>query len=175
MNTHSWLNPRLERRCSVTDGCGIFARENIKKGERLAIFGGKVMLIDDMYALPAVMQSYTMQIEERFVLGPSGTVPEDTDFFNHSCDPNSGFSGQIFLVAMRDIAAGEEITFDYCMTVSESSGSDMVFSMTCACNSPRCRKKITEDDWKRAELQARYQGFFSTYIQDKIDRQNNDS
>ncbi len=45
-----------------------------------------------------------MQIEERFVMGvKSDKDTEDTDFFNHSCNPNCGFKGQIFLAAMRDI------------------------------------------------------------------------
>jgi len=172
MLSHSWLHPNLEKRCSATQGCGIFARADIRKDERLAIFGGKIMLIDEMYQIPENMQRYTMQIEERFVLGPASSVPEDTDFFNHSCDPNGGFKGQVFLVAMRDIKAGEEITFDYCMTVSESAGSDMVFKMACACGSPRCRKTITEQDWMLPELQVRYKGYFSQYIQDKIEKQN---
>jgi len=170
MTINSWLHPNLEKRCSATQGCGIFAKADIRKGERLAIFGGKVMLIDDMYQLPADLQSYTMQIEERFVLGPAGSVAEKTDFFNHSCDPNSGFSGQIFLVAMRDIKAGEEITFDYAMTVSESVGSDMVFCLTCSCGSPLCRGTIMEQDWMLPELQERYNGYFSPYIQEKIER-----
>lgn len=172
MNTNSWLNPNLEKRCSATQGCGIFAKADIRKDERLAIFGGKIMLIDEMYHLPVDMQRYTMQIEERFVLGPASTIPEDVDFFNHSCDPNSGFRGQVFLVAMRDIRAGEEITFDYCMTVSESVGSDMVFKMECSCGSPHCRKTITEQDWMLPGLQVRYNGYFSQYIQDKIEKPN---
>jgi hypothetical protein len=172
MITHSWLHPCLEKGCSDTLGWGIFAKEELRKDERLAIFGGKIMLIDEMYQIPENMQSYTMQIEERFVLGPAGSVPEDTDFFNHSCDPNSGFKGQVFLVAMRDIKAGEEITFDYCMTVSESVGSDMIFAMDCSCGSSRCRKIITEQDWMIPELQVRYKGFFSPYITDKIEKLN---
>ena len=175
MITSSWLHPNLEKRSSATQGWGIFARADIRKGERLAIFGGKIMLIDEMYQLPGNMQRYTMQIEDRFVLGPAGTVPEDTDFFNHSCDPNSGFKGQVFLVAMRDIRAGEEITFDYGMTVSESVGSDMIFEMDCACGSPCCRKTITEQDWMLPELQARYKGYFSQFIQEKIEDLNRKS
>lgn len=172
MNTNSWLDPRLGKQCSDTEGSGIFAREGIKKGERLAIFGGKIMLIDEMYQIPPEMQRFTMQIEERFVLGPTGDCAEDTDFFNHSCDPNAGFSGQVFLVALRDIRAGEEVTFDYAMTVSESVGSAMVFRMDCACGSPRCRKTITEQDWMLPELQERYRGHFSPYIQAKIENLN---
>jgi len=175
MITSSWLHSDLEKRKSDTQGWGIFARVDIRKDERLAIFGGKIMLIDEMYQLPAEMQRYTMQIEDRFVLGPAGTVPEDTDFFNHSCDPNSGFKGQVFVVDMRDIRAREEITFDYGMTVSESVGSDMIFEMDCACGSPCCRKTITEQDWMLPGLQARYKGYFSQFIQEKIEELNRNS
>ena len=170
MNTNSWLNPNLENRNSDTQGWGIFAKADIRKDERLAIFGGKIMLIDEMYQIPENMQRYTM-----FVLGPASTIPEDTDFFNHSCDPNSGFRGQVFLVAMRDIRAGEEITFDYGMTVSVSVQSDMIFEMDCACGSHCCRKTITEQDWMLPELQVRYKGYFSQYIQDKIEKLNENS
>jgi len=175
MITNSWLHPDLEKRNSATHGGGIFARADIRKGERLAIFGGKIMPIDDMYELPVEMQGYTMQIEERLVIGPASLVPEDTDFFNHSCDPNSGFKGQVFLVAMRDISADEEITFDYAMTVSASVGSDMVFCMECACGCPECRKTITEDDWKLPGLRVRYKGYFSQYIQEKIESLDRDN
>jgi uncharacterized protein len=168
----SWLHPGLEKRCSATQGCGVFARQEIPRGERLAVFGGRIMRIDDMLDIPVEMQRYTMQIEERFVLGPATNEPEDTDFFNHSCDPNSGFKGTVFLVAMRDIRAGEEVTFDYCMTVSESVGSTMVFRMECRCGSSLCRTVITENDWKLPDLQERYREYFSQYIQEKMDLLN---
>lgn len=169
----SWLNPKLEVRRSKVHKRGVFAKEDIKKNERLAIFGGDIMLIDDIDSLPTKVQEYPMQIEERFVLGSrSARDPEDTDFFNHSCEPNSGFRGQIFLVAMRDIKAKEEITFDYAMVVSKSVGSDMEFEMKCRCGAKSCRNKITENDWQLVELQKKYRGYFSEYIQEKIAMEN---
>jgi hypothetical protein len=108
-----------------------------------------------------------MQIEERFVLG-SRRGPEPADYFNHSCDANAGFKGQIFLVAMQGIRRGEEVTFDYAMVVSPSIESEIVFEMDCRCGSRRCRKRITEDDWRRPHVQAQYRGFFSQYIEEKI-------
>ncbi len=166
----SWLNPKLLVRRSNVHKRGVFAKRDIKKGERLAIFGGDIMLIDEIDSLPASVQEYPMQIEERFVLGSRNAQdPEDADFFNHSCEPNSGFRGQIFLVAMRHIRAGEEITFDYAMVVSKSVGSDIVFEMKCKCGAKGCRNKITEDDWQMPELQEKYRGYFSEYIQEKID------
>jgi hypothetical protein len=167
--TSSWLSPKLEVQRSKTHKKGVFARANIAKGERLVIFGGDIMLIDEIDDLPERLQEYPMQIEERFVLGSrSALQPEDTDFFNHSCDPNAGFKGQIFLVAMRDIKIGEEVTFDYAMVLSESIGSAITFEMECRCGAANCRKLITENDWKLPVLRRKYDGYFSQYLQEKI-------
>jgi len=128
------------------------------------------MLIDEIDCLPPGLDEYPMQIEERFVLGSrSARDPEPSDFFNHSCQPNCGFKGQIFLVAMRDIENNEEVTFDYAMVVSESVGSDIVFEMKCNCGEQACRKQITEDDWRLPALQRKYDGYFSEYLQERID------
>jgi SET domain-containing protein len=167
----SWVNPKLEVRRSKIHGKGVFSRDKIRKGERVAIFGGEIMRIDEIDNLPAKLQEYPMQIEERFVLGSRASRdPEDADFFNHSCEPNTGFKGQIFLVALRNIEPDEEITFDYAMVVSKSVQSNAVFEMACDCGAKGCRRKITENDWKRPALQKRYDRYFSEYIQEKIDK-----
>jgi uncharacterized protein len=168
---HSWLNPKLEVRVSPSHEKGVFARETVLAGERLAILGGDIMFLDEIHDLPEPLQEYPMQIEERFVLGNRRDI-DDTDYFNHSCDPNAGFKGQIFLVAMRRIPPGEEVTFDYAMVVSESVGSDIIFKMNCRCGASTCRAVITEHDWKRVDLQKRYQGFFSEYLREKIETDN---
>lgn len=41
--------------------------------------------------------------------------------------------------------------------------------MDCKCGSQICRKQITEDDWKLPLLRHKYKGFFSQYIREKID------
>jgi len=167
----SWMSDKLSVANSATHGRGVFATKSIERYERLVIFGGDIMLIDEIMNLPEQLRSYPMQIEERFVLGRrDADEPEDTDFFNHSCDPNAGFKGQIFLVAMRQIERGEEVTFDYAMVLSESVGSEIGFEMTCNCRAATCRGMITEFDWRSPQLLSRYKGFFSQYLQDKIDQ-----
>ena len=83
-------------------------------------------------------------------------------FSNHSCDPNIGVRGQIIFVAMRDIADGEELTHDWATT------DDDAYEMECRCNAPNCRKIITGQDWRKKELQEKYRGFMSWYLQEKI-------
>jgi hypothetical protein len=167
----SWLSPKIEVRRSALHGKGLFARQAIDAGERLVVFGGEIMLIAELNRLPSRLQNYPFQIEERFVLGSrSATGPQDAERFNHSCEPNCGFKGQIFLVAMRRIRTHEELTIDYAMVVSKSVGSRIVFEMRCRCGAPKCRKLVTENDWKNPDLQERYAGFFSQYLAEKIMR-----
>ena len=52
-------------------------------------------------------------------------------YTNHSCDPNLAIQGQIVLVAMRDIAPGEELTIDWATT------DDGDYEMECRCGSGR--------------------------------------
>lgn len=57
-------------------------------------------------------------------------------FTNHSCDPNSCVVGRR-LVALRDIRAGEEISFNYNTTEYE-----LAEPFSCHCGSPRCAGTI---------------------------------
>jgi uncharacterized protein len=79
-------------------------------------------------------------------------------FINHSCEPNVGFAGNIVLVAMRDISAGEELTTDYALF------DDYDGEMECRCGQPSCRHTINGRDWQRPELQRKYGSYFSTYL-----------
>lgn len=67
---------------------------------------------------------------------------------------------------MRHIEVGEEITFDYSMSDSIDYLSE---HWDCLCGKPPCRKKIRGYDWTNTELQNRYDGYFSPYLQRKID------
>jgi hypothetical protein len=164
------MSPLLEVRTSGHHGRGIFANARIAARTRLAVFGGSILSNDDALELPPSLQPFAMQIEERFVLAaPHSLDRDDTRFFNHSCNPNAGIRGQLFLVAMRAIEADEEVTFDYAMTVANAVGGGPPFDMPCNCGARSCRGRITENDWRIPTLQRAYRGFFSTYIEDLIE------
>ncbi|HEY1738337.1 MAG TPA: SET domain-containing protein-lysine N-methyltransferase, partial [Acidimicrobiia bacterium] len=108
-------------------------------------------------------RTHSIQIDDDlYMVGPA--TQEDADYFNHSCAPNTGIVGNILLVAMRDIAAGEEICFDY--ATCDAADYD---EFDCACGEPACRKVVTGADWKLAELRDRYDGWRSTYLQRRLD------
>ena len=48
-------------------------------------------------------------------------------FINHSCDPNcesDSVGGRVFITAIRDIAVGEELTYEYNLFNSDDDDAD---------------------------------------------------
>ena len=161
----SYFSPKLEvKPIPAKGGFGVFARQPIPAGEIVTIWGGRIISGDEFDQVPPENQHSIVQIEENFYTVTMGEL-EPVDYTNHSCNANVGMSGQIVLVAMRPIAAGEEVCFDYAMT--DGSPYD---EFDCACGAPNCRGRVTANDWKRPELWERYAGFFSPYLQRRIDR-----
>lgn len=166
--TFSWMNPKLEVKDTIKYQKAVFAMSDIKKGEMLAIFGGHILTLKEEESLPKKYNDTGMQISEDFVL-TSKYNKEDTDCFNHSCDPNAGINGQIFLVAMRNIKRGEEVTFDYAMVTYKSKNARN-YKFKCLCGSKNCRGVLTNNDWKNPVLQKKYKGYFQYYLQKIIDK-----
>jgi len=163
--SRNYLTPKAKTRESGVSGDGTFAKEVIKKGELIVIFGGKIISADEWKQLPKGLQYFCLEISDNFLIGPTEVEDlGDGDFTNHSCGPNAGMKGEIFLVAMRDIQPNEEIVFDYGMI-----NGTVFFDMECTCDSKNCRGRITSSDWKIPELQEKYKGYFSPYLQKKID------
>ena len=166
---NNWLNSKLEPRDSEKHGKGIFAANDIFKNEILAVFGGHIMTRTERDALPENISRLALGVDDDLFIGPiSEKESDDADWFNHSCEPNAGLWGQIILVAIRDIKTGEEITFDYCMSCSQTGDKRVLFP--CECGSPNCRKEISNQDWRIPELQQKYKGYFSFFVQRNIDQ-----
>jgi uncharacterized protein len=158
----TYISPKARKGVdSSIAGRGLVAVEPIAAGEVVAIKGGHIVDTDTMRRLPERLQCSEVQVAERFHL-----VALDDDeyegvmlFINHSCEPNVGFLGNIVLVAMRDVDAGEELTTDYALFDMNDD------EMACRCGTASCRGTVTGRDWQRPELQARYRGWFSSYLQ----------
>ena len=133
-------------------------------GEVVSVWGGYIVDAEQLETLPHEVQQHTVQIEEGLYSATIGGA-ETADFINHSCDPNLGLRGQITLVALRDIEVGEEVCFDYAMT--DCTPYD---EFECRCGTAACRGTVRGDDWKLPELWAKYAGYFSPYLQRRIDR-----
>ncbi|HOW60128.1 MAG TPA: SET domain-containing protein [Candidatus Moranbacteria bacterium] len=170
--TFSWISPKVETRKTANKGDGIFAREDIKKGEIIAISGGFILTSEECERLPIKLQDYFYQVEKFFYIGPKNfDLLEDNYKFNHSCEPNAGNKGQLTLVSMRKIKKDEEITFDYAQAHYHVKGTKP-WKIKCECGKSTCRKIVTEDDWKIPRLQNKYKGYFVPFIEEEIKKIN---
>lgn len=159
---HSWLMPHAEVRPAGRKGSGIFTTAAIPAGTVVAGFGGFVTTRREFEQLPVDQQVHSLQIaEDLFMTCPADSEP--ADLFNHSCEPNCGIAGNVLLVTMRDVPADDELTFDYAMC-----DADDYDEFECHCGSGACRGKVTGTDWMIPDLQDRYAGMFSTYLERRI-------
>ncbi len=85
---------------------------------------------------------YIFQLNKKYDI--DGNVPENhARLINHSCDPNCEarkIRGRIWIVALRDVTAGEELTYDY--------GYDLEHFLDhpCKCGSENCLGYIVGTD-----------------------------
>lgn len=153
------LHPHIEVRGSDIEGRGLFATAPIKKGELIwrKEAGEKYYTQAEIAGLsPAERNNfyrYCYQAgPDQFYGTPDGKAGDDADYMNHSCDPNTWFEADGSMTALRDIAAGDEITYDYATSESRPD-----FVLECRCGSPLCRGMVRGDDLRRLPaLRARY-------------------
>jgi hypothetical protein len=118
-------------------GKAVFAETAFAEGDVLIEFTGRRFRADQVPTLLRGRGDRFVQVTPDHYMGPSGRID---DLVNHGCDPNAGLrftENGVFLVAVRAIAAGEEIAWDYSTTLRESN-----WHMICHCRSPECRHVI---------------------------------
>lgn len=144
-------NMSLIVRSSAIHAAGCYTTTHVPKGERVAEYTGRHLSkdeADDLY------QDYP--VTYLFGLGDGSIVIDgfcSAMFINHSCDGNAETTeedGRIWIIALRDIPAGTEITYDYCLY----DGSDD--PCTCYCGAANCRGSMySHQEIKRRKTEAR--------------------
>ncbi|VTR98689.1 nuclear protein set : Nuclear protein SET OS=Pedosphaera parvula (strain Ellin514) GN=Cflav_PD1759 PE=4 SV=1: SET [Gemmata massiliana] len=164
MQLASYRSPKTVVRQSRIVGRGLFATEPIVRDEIVCVKGGHLLDKTSLERLKAVVNDADMQIADDLFLAP--TTAEEFEsvmmFLNHSCEPNVGVQGQIAFVAMRDVAAGEELTLDYATIDHDAE------PMPCRCGASTCRRLVTGRDWQLPALQRKYEGYFAWHLQRRM-------
>jgi D-alanine-D-alanine ligase-like ATP-grasp enzyme len=134
---------RYQRRGDAVSGFGIYATLAIAAGD--VVYPGEErphrivtrshventwqtgdQIVFRSYAYPLSEEVYVIWDDD-----PDQWAPQ-----NHACDPNTGYRG-LDVVALRDIAPGEELTLDY-----SSFCNDTMTPFDCCCRSANCRGRI---------------------------------
>ncbi len=147
-------------RSSSIHAAGCYATKPIRKGARVAEYDGPRLTkrqADRLYKESPVTYLFGIGDGSVVIDGHSMAM-----FINHSCDPNcetEEIRGRVWIRAIRNIAAGEEITYDYCLY---DGGDD---DATCNCGAVQCRGTMYSPQEskkrKRAPRQAREKKAFA--------------
>jgi hypothetical protein len=122
-------------RSSAIHAAGCYTTTPIRKGERVAEYTGHRLTKDE-----ADIAYEDSPITYLFGLGDGSVVIDGhcaTMFINHSCDANCETSEEddrVWITAIKNIAAGEEITYDYCLYDGDENDE-----ARCNCGTKKCR------------------------------------
>ena len=100
---------------SCIAGQGLFAEQDVKPGTKIIRYIGEKITHEESERRLAAGNVYIIGLDERSAIDGS-TRKTTARYINHACDPNchtEQFGNTIWLVAIRDIEAGEELTYNY--------------------------------------------------------------
>lgn len=138
------FNNQIKRKFRVgrsKSGLGLFAIEPIKKGEKIVEYVGNIL--NDVEAEKRKTNKYLFEVRKNKTIDgtPRWNIAR---YANHSCDPNAESEedrrARIYITSIRDIAVGEEITFDYGKEYVE----EHITPYGCRCSSCTLKKQLLD-------------------------------
>lgn len=138
-------------RSSEIHAAGCYTTSPIRKGARVTEYTGPRISKDkgdEIYEGRAVTYLFGIDDGETVIDGHGMAM-----FINHSCDPNceteQDDDGRVWVIARRNIRAGEELTYDYLLY----DGDD---EAPCYCGSPKCRGTMfSQEEVEKKQKQKR--------------------
>ena len=143
---------KIEARLSKIHGNGVFATETIKKGERIIRYKGKLRShaeVDEEYGDDDEDgHTFLFTLNDDYVID-ANYDGNDARWINHSCDPNCEAvieedeggdrrKDKVFIEAVRKIKPGEELAYNYGITLEERHTARLKKIWECRCGSKKC-------------------------------------
>lgn len=146
----------IVQRLSRIHGNGVFAGKNLAKGTRVARYLGKMIThsqANRRYGNDADGgHTFLFTLNEKYLIDANegGNIAR---WINHSCDPNCQAwvvedeskdlkLDRVIIETRRAIRKGEELTYDYGITLDEPHTAKMKKIWQCRCGSPKCTGTI---------------------------------
>lgn len=138
-------------RDSEIHGKGVFAARNIKKGEDIIEYRGRLLTAeeaDKLYEGDETGHTFLFTLNEEWVIDANVTGSK-ARWINHSCEPNCGSyllehpgtdrtKDKMMIEAIRDIKKGEELGYNYEITVDYRLSQEEKELWKCHCGSKKC-------------------------------------
>ena len=145
-STPSASGKRIQVRRSGVHGKGVFALQDLAEGETLIEYVGEVISWDeaqDRHPHDPKDPNHTFYFhvnEDRVIDALFGG--NSSRWINHSCNPNCEAdedNNRIFIKAIRNIKAGEELNYDYGLIIDEPYTKKLKAEYPCWCGAKNCR------------------------------------
>jgi len=137
---------RIQTRQSGVHGKGVFAVQDIAEGEVIIEYVGEIIdwqTAQDRHPHDPKQPNHTFYFhvdDNRVIDAKHGG--NSARWINHSCDPNcfaDEIDGRIFITALQNIHAGEELNYDYGLIIEERYTPKLKAEYPCWCGSSNCR------------------------------------
>ncbi len=136
---------RLQTRLSGVHGKGVFALQDLAEGEVLIEYTGEVINWKEALRRHPHDQSdpnhtFYFSLDDGNVI--DGKYGNSSRWINHSCDPNcepDESGGRVFIKALHNIAAGQELFYDYGLIIDERYTPKLKAEYPCWCGASQCR------------------------------------
>ena len=137
---------RIQTRRSGVHGKGVFAVRDIARGETIIEYVGEIISWDEAQRRhphdPAQPNhTFYFHLDDGHVIDGKHEG-NSAKWINHSCEPNleaEQVGNRVFLDALRDIAPGEELFFDYGLVIDARMTPKLKKEYACWCGAPTCR------------------------------------
>jgi SET domain-containing protein len=137
---------RIQVRQSGIHGKGVFALVPIAAGERIMEYTGNVITWKEAqrrhpHDPDDPNHTFYFHIDDKHVIdGADGG--NSAKWINHACGPNceaDEIDGRVFVNALRDIAPGEELNYDYGLILEGRHTAKVKKQFECRCGTQECR------------------------------------
>src|SRR5215469_11667933 len=132
---------QIEVRDSGVHGRGVYAAQFIPEGARIIEYTGERVSWKAAPDDDNDPHTFNFGLDNGDVINPE-VGGNDARWINHSCDPNCEAveeDDRIFIHAIRNIEAGEELFYDYALEVDEPITEESKKKFVCHCGSSNCR------------------------------------
>jgi uncharacterized protein len=151
----------LHTRPSPRHGLGVFATAPIRRHALVIEYAGELITHEEAErryptsgATERPEHTYVLQLDEDRVVD-ANVGGNDARFINHACDPNLEpitIGDHVWLVALRDIATGEELGYDYAIELDVRHSPAAKRRFPCGCGGATCRGTLLRP--KQAPMSA---------------------
>ena len=137
---------RIQVRLSGVHGKGVFALQPIAEGDRIIEYKGQRITWPEALRRhphnPAEPNhTFYFHIDDKHVID-ANVAGNAARWINHACKPNcqaDEVEGRVFIHALRDLRAGEELFYDYGLIIDERYTPKLKREYECRCGSRACR------------------------------------